>query len=149
MAVGYVVLAASKELARAAVRVVLPQVYRLVPLRLRLLWQPPVHDQFRDAVESARSVYRASAVDCNVRRGEDAAGEAAEADREPRASAKPEPSASSQTLLPNLAEGDQLARNRAGVPWDVDITARFFAYAGIGWGVSEGSAWAFHLLGMT
>ena len=37
--------------------------------------------------------------------------------------------------------------NAQGVPWDVDITARFFGYASIGWTVSEISPRLFNLLG--
>jgi len=36
--------------------------------------------------------------------------------------------------------------NAKGVPWDVDITARFFGYAMIGWSVTEPSPRLFHLL---
>jgi hypothetical protein len=36
--------------------------------------------------------------------------------------------------------------NAKGVPWDVDVTARFFGYAMIGWTVTEPSPRLFHLL---
>ena len=40
-----------------------------------------------------------------------------------------------------------IALNSEGVPWDVDVTARFFGYASIGWTVSEICPRLFELLG--
>lgn len=40
-----------------------------------------------------------------------------------------------------------LPHNEAGLPWDVDVTSRFFAYAGIGLAVSGVSPCAFEALG--
>lgn len=40
---GFVLVLASKELSRKVLLVLLPELYRFFPFRLRRLWQPPVH----------------------------------------------------------------------------------------------------------
>ena len=99
-----------KAVSKAVCRTVVPPLYRFFPLRYRALWQPPVHGTplKEDGGVGARTRSGASA-DRKGRDGQSAASLA-------------------QAALP---------LNAAGQPWDVDVTVRFFAYAGIGFAASE------------
>ena len=85
---GFVLVLVSKEVFRAVAFAVLPKLYTFFPLRLRKMWQPPVHNQ------------------CPVEKLSD----------------------SRLKALPHSPRGR---------PYDVEVTSRFFAYAGIGFAVCD------------
>lgn len=85
---GFAILMASKVVFKALSFALLPRLYLFFPLKLRRLWQPPVHNQ----------------------------------------------------CLPKNMENPALRalpHSPRGKPFDVEMTARFFAYAGIGLGAAE------------
>lgn len=84
---GLLAVVAVKELCKRALQAALPLLYLLFPLRLRRMWQPPIHNQH--------------------------------------------PAARLEGPLRGLPHDER------GRPWDVEVTARFFGYAGIGFGVAE------------
>lgn len=116
-------MALLKEASRALLLRTLPLLYRFFPLAIRRLWQPPVHNLSAPAQPQ-------------VRRGGPrtrAAAAAAETAAAPAAA-----------IDPRLAE---LPHNAQGQPWDVVVTSRFFAYAGIGLAVAGVAPRLFDRLG--
>jgi hypothetical protein len=134
LGVGFLVVGVLKEGSRAALLALLPLLYRFFPLPIRRLWQPPMHNLAKPVAAGPRQRQQQNgaqhdARDGSVRvqrrrqqgkdgggRGGSAPGAAEHADALPPAD-------------PRLAE---LPHSTQGVPWDVDVTSRFFAYAAIG-----------------
>ena len=114
LGVGFVVVAVLKEASRAVLLAVLPFLYRFFPMPVRRMWQPPLHN-----LAAPRQQQQQQQRKSRRQRGEDPLHAAADAD------AAPPPRA----IDPRLAA---LPHNAQGLPWDVDATSRFFAYAGIG-----------------
>ena len=122
LGVGFVAVAVMKEVSRAVLLAVLPFLYRFFPMGVRRMWQPPLHN-----LAAPRPQQQQPQRKSRRQRGEDplrtAADDAADSDAD--AAAAPPPVA----IDPRLAA---LPHNAQGLPWDVDATSRFFAYAGIG-----------------
>jgi hypothetical protein len=118
LGVGFVAVAVMKEVSRAVLLAVLPFLYRFFPMAVRRMWQPPLHNLAapRQQQQPQRKSRR--------QRGEDPVHAADAADSDAAAAPPPPPA-----IDPRLAA---LPHNAQGLPWDVDATSRFFAYAGIG-----------------
>ena len=149
---GFVVVGAFKEGSRAVLLAALPLLYRFFPLPVRRLWQPPVHNlakappqqqqqqqQHRKGKNSQQEEEQdgflqqqdgklAAAAAARQRRRSLRGGAAPAAEGLAAAGAAAEEAAASP-VDPRLAE---LPHNAQGLPWDVDVTSRFFAYSAIG-----------------
>ncbi|EFN52812.1 hypothetical protein CHLNCDRAFT_138478 [Chlorella variabilis] len=152
LGVGFVVVGAFKEGSRAVLLAALPLLYRFFPLPVRRLWQPPVHNlakappqqqqqqqQHRKGKNSQQEEEQdgflqqqdgklAAAAAARQRRRSLRGGAAPAAEGLAAAGAAAEEAAASP-VDPRLAE---LPHNAQGLPWDVDVTSRFFAYSAIG-----------------
>ncbi|KAL4440217.1 hypothetical protein ABPG75_003218 [Micractinium tetrahymenae] len=160
LALGFAVVGTLKEGSRAAFKAGLPFVYRFFPLAIRRLWQPPVHNLWRPAKAAAAAAAAAAETAKAAQQGSNgrhhgapppAGGSAQEEQRQGgeqaalrRRGAQPAGSAAaagnsrrSGGSRGQPPSGDArllaaLPHNEHGMPWDVDVTSRFFAYAGIG-----------------
>ncbi|PSC73444.1 lipid phosphate phosphatase delta [Micractinium conductrix] len=150
LGVGFVAVAAMKEASRTVLLVSLPLLYHFFPLRVRALWQPPMHNLYTGKVAGAAPAQDGGPAG--------AAGAAAGASGEPADTAAARQrvlrprrgtrsdaqeaggdgrgssggTAALTSTLPDARRLAALPHNAHGVPWDVDVTSRFFAYAAIG-----------------
>lgn len=173
LALGFAIVGVLKEGSRAAFKAALPLLYRFFPLPIRRLWQPPVHNLYRPAQEAAAAAAASQAGKVMQRRanaqqdkikhangsaveeqqpgGTQATGSGQAARRRRGAALDGSPNSRGHSSGSHGRLGaDVLAalpHNEAGLPWDVDVTSRFFAYAGIGLAVSGASPRVFEALG--
>lgn len=159
---GFAVVAALKEGSKPVLLALLPLLYRAFPLRIRRLWQPPVHNLAAAVpVADAHAHVLVAAGGTPKKRAQQqqangtparmtraaAAKAAAAADGtapEPACAAAAAAAAALPPADPRLAE---LPHNAAGRPWDVDVTTRFFGYAAIGVAVAGVAPTLFAALG--
>lgn len=154
MGVGFLVVGLLKEVSRAVLLAVLPFLYRFFPLSVRRLWQPPVHNlymlppteeqqqqqetngqpgaapngqlrQRRHGPPDRNGTTDDGTVHVKLSNGKHGSGSSN--------GTRPGPSkAPSAGPVPDPRLLAALPHNPKGVPWDVDVTSRFFAYASIG-----------------
>lgn len=157
LGLGFSCVALLKEGSKPVLLALLPLLYRFFPLRIRRLWQPPVHNLAAPPAPPAAPA--ASGRKQQQRNGQrhangDSAGEeaplgqqngarqgvrtrrsaaAAAAGSSSRAAdAAVGASAEPAVLPPQDPRLAELPHDPHGRPWDVVVTARFFSYAAIG-----------------
>lgn len=172
LALGFATVGALKEASRAAFKAALPFLYRFFPLPIRRLWQPPVHNLYKPAQEAAAAAAAGKAARAAQQEAPDAFQQEQDMSQQEQQQGMELATANGHSARRRRgaqhngsagpkgsgACGDQtpgtdarllaaLPHNEAGLPWDVDVTSRFFAYAGIGLAVAGVSPRAFEALG--
>ena len=139
LGLGFFATVVLKEGVRAALLAVLPFLYRNFPLAVRRLWQPPMHNLSapRPQQQQKQGARRGSR-----RRGAAAAFEDLQ-QQQPGGAVPDGNAAPAPPMDPRLAA---LPHNAQGLPWDVDVTSRFFGYAGTGFAVAGVCPRLFQLL---
>ena len=168
LAVGFAAVAVLKEGSRAALRAALPLAYRAFPLRVRRLWQPPVHNLAAPAPAPAaadatvqlqalpaaggkaaplRNGYMRTRAAAKAAASSAGKGWAAADGSSPAPRAVPADKAAAGPLPPLDPRLAELPHDELGRPWDVEVTSRFFGYAGIGVAVAGVAPRLFAALG--
>ena len=129
-----------KDASRAVLLRTLPLLYRFFPLAIRRLWQPPLHNLAAPAPAQPRGAQPRRGPRTRAAAAAAAAGDAGDGELAADAAA----AAAAAAVDPRLAE---LPHDSRGQPWDVVVTSRFFAYAGIGVAVAGVAPRLFDRLG--